>query len=51
MTATTASSTAPPSAPADKTLSSAKRAYAIDQPWGVVISDITVRASGDLFVI
>lgn len=25
--------------------------YAIDQPWGVVISDITVRASGDLFVI
>jgi NADP-dependent 3-hydroxy acid dehydrogenase YdfG len=25
--------------------------YAIDQPWGVVVSDITVRASGDLFVI
>lgn len=25
--------------------------YAADQPWGVSISDITVRASGDLFVI
>ncbi len=25
--------------------------YAIDQPWGVVISDITVRASGENFVI
>lgn len=25
--------------------------YAIDQPWGVSISDVTVRASGDLFVI
>lgn len=25
--------------------------YAIDQPWGVSISDITVRASGDLYVI
>lgn len=24
--------------------------YAIDQPWGVSISDITVRASGDMFV-
>ncbi|MBK6509367.1 MAG: SDR family oxidoreductase [Haliea sp.] len=25
--------------------------YVIDQPWGVSISDITVRASGDLYVI
>ena len=25
--------------------------YAIDQPWGVVISDLTVRSSGDLYVI
>ena len=25
--------------------------HAIDQPWGVSISDITVRASGDLYVI
>ncbi|MAT91629.1 MAG: short-chain dehydrogenase [Halioglobus sp.] len=25
--------------------------YAIDQPWGVSISDLTVRASGDLFVV
>ena len=25
--------------------------YAIDQPWGVVISEITVRASGDAYVI
>ncbi len=25
--------------------------YIIDQPWGVSISDITVRASGDLYVI
>lgn len=24
--------------------------YAIDQPWGVSISDVTVRASGDMFV-
>ena len=25
--------------------------YAIDQPWGVSISDLTVRASGDLYMI
>ena len=25
--------------------------YAIDQPWGVSISDLTVRASGDGYVI
>lgn len=25
--------------------------YAIDQPWGVVISELTVRASGDAYVI
>jgi NADP-dependent 3-hydroxy acid dehydrogenase YdfG len=25
--------------------------HAIDQPWGVSIADITVRAAGDLFVI
>ena len=25
--------------------------YAIDQPWGVSISDLTVRASGDVYVI
>lgn len=25
--------------------------YAIDQPWGVTISDVTVRAAGDLYVI
>jgi len=25
--------------------------YVIDQPWGVVIGDITVRASGDVFVL
>ena len=25
--------------------------YAINQPWGVSIGDITVRMSGDLFVI
>ena len=25
--------------------------YVIDQPWGVSISDLTVRASGDLFVV
>ncbi len=25
--------------------------YAIDQPWGVVISEVTVRASGDAYVI
>jgi NADP-dependent 3-hydroxy acid dehydrogenase YdfG len=25
--------------------------YVMDQPWGVSISDITVRASGDLYVI
>ena len=25
--------------------------YAIDQPWGVSISDLTLRASGDLFVV
>ena len=24
--------------------------YAIDQPWGVSISDVTVRASGDMFI-
>ena len=25
--------------------------YAIDQPWGVSISDVTVRASGDSYLI
>jgi NADP-dependent 3-hydroxy acid dehydrogenase YdfG len=25
--------------------------YAIDQPWGVSISDLTVRASGDMYVV
>ena len=25
--------------------------YAIDQPWGVTISDVTVRAAGDLYQI
>ena len=25
--------------------------YLIDQPWGVNVSDITVRASGDFFAI
>jgi NADP-dependent 3-hydroxy acid dehydrogenase YdfG len=25
--------------------------YAINQPWGVVISDITVRASGESFIL
>jgi NADP-dependent 3-hydroxy acid dehydrogenase YdfG len=25
--------------------------YSIDQPWGVVISDITVRAANDRYVI
>ena len=25
--------------------------YAIDQPWGVSISDLTVRASGEEFVL
>lgn len=25
--------------------------HAIDQPWGVLISDVTIRASGELFVI
>ena len=25
--------------------------YAIDQPWGVTISDITVRATGDRYLI
>ncbi|MEM0953170.1 MAG: SDR family oxidoreductase [Pseudomonadota bacterium] len=25
--------------------------YAIDQPWGVVISDLTVRASGEVFTV
>lgn len=25
--------------------------YAIDQPWGVSISDLTIRASGDVFVV
>ena len=25
--------------------------YAIDQPWGVSISDLTVRAPGDVYVI
>ena len=25
--------------------------YAIDQPWGVSISDITVRASGDGYIL
>jgi len=25
--------------------------HAIDQPWGVVISDITVRAANDRYVI
>ena len=25
--------------------------HAIDQPWGVAIADVTVRASGDYFVL
>ena len=25
--------------------------YAIDQPWGVVISDLTVRAANDRYVL
>ena len=25
--------------------------HAIDQPWGVSITDLTVRSSGDLFVV
>ena len=25
--------------------------YAIDQPWGVTISDVTVRAAGVLYII
>ena len=25
--------------------------YAIDQPWGVVISDLTVRSGGEVYVV
>jgi hypothetical protein len=25
--------------------------YAIDQPWGVSISDLTVRSSGEMYVL
>ena len=36
-----------PSAPEEL---AAQVVYVIDQPWGISISDITVRASGDLYL-